>query len=67
MARFARAASAELPQGFSLYSGTGPNVLLMKAPDGAVLVDSGAEAGGARVLEQLKMLGGNNYTLFNTH
>lgn len=67
MARFARAASAKLPQGFSLYSGTGPNVLLMKTPDGAVLVDSGAEAGGARVLEQLKALGGGNYTLFNTH
>lgn len=64
---FARAASAGLPPGFSVFAGTGPNVLLLKTSDGAVLVDSGAEAGGALVLEQLKALGGSNYTLFNTH
>jgi glyoxylase-like metal-dependent hydrolase (beta-lactamase superfamily II) len=67
LAPFARAASAELPQGFSVFAGTGPNVLLLKTADGAVLVDSGAQAGGALVLEQLKALGGSNYTLFNTH
>lgn len=63
----ARAASAELPPGFSVFSGTGPNVLLMKSSDGAVLVDSGAEAGGALLLEQLRALGGDTFTLFNTH
>ena len=66
-APFVRAAAAELPQGFSVFAGTGPNVLLMQTGDGVVLVDSGAEAGGALVLEQVKALGGGNHTLFNTH
>jgi cyclase len=63
----AHSATLELPQGFSIFNGTGPNVLLVKTADGVVLVDSGAEAGGSRVLEQTKALGGGNYTLFNTH
>lgn len=67
LAPLVRAASAELPAGMSLFSGTGPNVLLLKTADGVVLVDSGAEAGGALVLEQAQALGGGNYTLFNTH
>jgi glyoxylase-like metal-dependent hydrolase (beta-lactamase superfamily II) len=63
-----RAASVELPQNFSLFAGTGPNVLLLKTADGVVLVDSGAEAGGGRVFEQARQLAPNgNYTLFNTH
>jgi cyclase len=66
LAPFTRAADA-LPPGISVFSGTGPNVLLLKTADGVVLVDSGAEAGGALVLEQVKTLGGGNYTLFNTH
>jgi glyoxylase-like metal-dependent hydrolase (beta-lactamase superfamily II) len=66
LAPFTRAADA-LPPGISVFSGTGPNVLLLKTADGVVLVDSGAEAGGALVLEQVKALGGGNYTLFNTH
>lgn len=66
-APFVRAAATGLPEGFTVFSGTGPNVLLMKTDAGAVLVDSGAETGGAQVLEQLKALGGSNYTLFNTH
>jgi cyclase len=65
--QLARAAAAELPQGFSIFTGTGPNVLLMKTADGVVLVDSGAEAGGSLVMEQVRALGGSSYSLFNTH
>lgn len=68
LASLSRAAAPELPQGFSVFAGTGPNVLLMKTSDGAVLVDSGAEAGGARLFEQLRVLAPNGaYTLINTH
>lgn len=63
-----RARAADLPQTFTLFSATGPNVLLVKTNDGAILVDSGAETGGARLLEQLRAFAPNgNYTLFNTH
>lgn len=62
------ARAADLPQNFTLFSATGPNVLLVRTNDGAVLVDSGAEAGGARLLEQLRAFAPNgSYTLFNTH
>ena len=68
LAPLARAAAAELPQGFSVFSGTGPNVLLMKSNEGVVLVDSGAEAGGALVMEQVRARAASgHYTLFNTH
>ncbi|MGV3593380.1 MAG: MBL fold metallo-hydrolase [Gammaproteobacteria bacterium] len=67
--RFApHARAADLPQNFTVFSGTGPNVLLMKTGDGAILVDSGAEAGGSRLLEQLHAFAPDGaYTLFNTH
>jgi len=68
LAPLATAATSELPQGFSIFSVTGPNVLLLKTPDGVVLVDSGAEAGGMQVLEQARALAAKGaYTLFNTH
>lgn len=67
-APLAHGAAMELPQGFTLYSGTGPNVLLFNSTDGVVLVDSGAAPGGNEVLEQVRALSANaNYTLFNTH
>jgi glyoxylase-like metal-dependent hydrolase (beta-lactamase superfamily II) len=69
LAPFIRAASAGLVPvagTVSLFADTGPNVLLMKTASRVVLVDSGAEAGGASVLQQAQALG-SNYTLFNTH
>ncbi len=66
VAPFARA--ADMPAGLSLFSATGPNVLLMKTTDGLVLVDSGAELGGASLLQQVNALAPNGkVTLFNTH
>jgi hypothetical protein len=38
------ARAADLPQGLTLFSDTGPNVLLLKTTAGLVLVDSGADA-----------------------
>ncbi len=68
LAPCARAAAAELPAGITLFSDTGPNVLLMKTSDGLVLVDSGAQAGGEALLRQVNALAPNgNVTLFNTH
>jgi cyclase len=65
---FPIARAADLPQNFTLFSATGPNVLLVKTNDGAIVVDSGAEAGAPRLLEQLRALAPNGkYTLFNTH
>lgn len=67
-ALFPIARAAELPANITLFSATGPNVLIAKTNDGAIVVDSGAEQGGARVVEQLRAIAPNGtYTLFNTH
>lgn len=65
---FPSARAADLPQNFTLFTTTGPNVLLLQSGQDLILVDSGAEAGGARLLEQVRSLSPNGpYTLFNTH
>lgn len=65
---FTRAAGAELPQGVSLFTATGPNVLAMTTSAGLILVDSGAQAGGEMLLQHVQALAPNSkVTLFNTH
>ena len=65
----ARAAdSIALPQSMSLFTDTGPNVLVFGEGDSLVVVDSGAEAGGAMLMDYLKGLAPAGVPLlFNTH
>jgi glyoxylase-like metal-dependent hydrolase (beta-lactamase superfamily II) len=58
-----------LPDKFALLDGGGANVVAFSAPDGLILVDSGAPNNGDKLLAALKTFAPNAKvnTLFNTH
>lgn len=62
-------AATPLAEGFTLLGGAGGNVLAVSTAEGLVVVDSGAAASSAALLEALAALpgGGRIRTLFNTH
>jgi cyclase len=72
LAGVSRAAGAptatSVAPGLTLLAGAGGNVLVLATADGQVLVDSGAAAAQAALLEALAALpGGRVAALFNTH
>jgi glyoxylase-like metal-dependent hydrolase (beta-lactamase superfamily II) len=71
IARAAEAADAltsAVAPGLTLVSGAGGNILVLATDAGKVLVDSGAAASRASLLETIGRLPGGNVTaLFNTH
>jgi cyclase len=68
LGRAADAGIRQLEGPLGLITETGPNVLVLTTSKGLVLVDSGAQPGGAQLMERVQALAPNgDYTLFNTH
>jgi cyclase len=65
----ADAAEVELADGLWLLTGYGGNVVVMRSPEGVLLLDGGAEAQSKRLLKRVRALTGARqvHTLFNTH
>ena len=59
----------KLTDQLALISGGGGNVTVFTSPEGTLLVDGGAAAQSARILAEVRRLGGARgvHTLFNTH
>jgi glyoxylase-like metal-dependent hydrolase (beta-lactamase superfamily II) len=62
-------AYGKLTDTVSVLDGGGSNIAAFSSADGVVLVDTGSASNGARVMADLKRLGGNArvHTVFNTH
>lgn len=68
LVRAADAGLAPLQGPLSLFSATGPNVVVMNSAEGLIFVDSGAQAGGELLMQQVTALSAaGKITLFNTH
>lgn len=62
-------ATTQLTDRLTLITGAGGNVVVFNSPDGVLLVDGGAVAHSAALLQTVRQLTGTDriHTLFNTH
>lgn len=64
-----RISTTDLGGGLTLFQGAGCNVVAMRGPDGALMIDGGLAANADALLKAVKDRTGNNriHTLINTH